>query len=275
MWYNSRVMSKLNIAIVAAILLAHPCEASEGRKPNVIFLLADDLGYGDVGFCPCPATNVLARLRTRHIDALARGGVVMTSHYAAAPVSAPSRASILTGRVQGECSLRDNCFDRPFAETNTLATVLHGAGYATWAVGKWGVAGGGESGEPVKSHPLDRGFDYFYGFLDHMAGHTYYHYRGYIRGAYMGVTENRADATDGAVGVYSTDLYIAKAKSLIRRHVAAHSSSISQSTPCTAPGTETPPFPARRRCTCQGARTRPAALNGRSRPSRRNCATHG
>ena len=222
MWYNSRVMSKLNIAIVAAILLAHPCEASEGRKPNVIFLLADDLGYGDVGFCPCPATNVLARLRTRHIDALARGGVVMTSHYAAAPVSAPSRASILTGRVQGECSLRDNCFDRPFAETNTLATVLHGAGYATWAVGKWGVAGGGESGEPVKSHPLDRGFDYFYGFLDHMAGHTYYHYRGYIRGAYMGVTENRADATDGAVGVYSTDLYIAKAKSLIRRHVAEH-----------------------------------------------------
>ena len=53
-----------------------------------------------------------------------------------------------------------------------------------------------------------------------LAGHTYYHYKGHIRDAYMGVTENRADATDGAVGVYSTDLYIAKAKSLIRRHVA-------------------------------------------------------
>ena len=215
-------MRKLKIAIAATLLLAHPCEASERRRPNIVFLLADDLGYGDVGFCPCPATNVLARLRTKHIDSLARSGVVLTAHYAAAPVSAPSRASILTGRVQGECSLRDNCFDRSFTETNTLATVLHGAGYATWAVGKWGIAGGGESGEPVKSHPLDRGFDYFYGFLDHMAGHTYYHYRGSMRGAYMGVTENRADATDGAIGIYSTDLYIAKAKNLIRQHIANH-----------------------------------------------------
>ena len=213
-------MSKLNIAIVAAALLAHPCEASEGRKPNVIFLLADDLGYGDVGFCPCPATNVLARLRTRHIDALARGGVVMTSHYAAAPVSAPSRASILTGRVQGECSLRDNCFDRPFTETNTIGTVMRAAGYATWAVGKWGVAGGGESGQPVSSHPLDRGFDYFYGFLDHMAGHTYYHYEGHVRGAFMGITENRTNATDSARGIYSTDLFAAKTKQLISDHLA-------------------------------------------------------
>ena len=214
-------MSKLHMALFAALLAAHPSGAAERRRPNIIFLLADDLGYGDVGFCPCPATNVLARLRTRHVDSLAKSGVVLTSHYAAAPVSAPSRASLLTGRVQGECSLRDNCFDRSFSETNTLATVLRGAGYATWAVGKWGVAGGGESGQPVSSHPLDRGFDYFYGFLDHMAGHTYYHYKGHVRGAYMGVTENRSDATGGATGVYSTDLYIAKAKSLIGRHVAA------------------------------------------------------
>ena len=213
-------MAKLHMALIAAMLVAHQSCASERRRPNIVFLLADDLGYGDVGFCPCPATNVLARLRTKHIDSLAKSGVVLTSHYAAAPVSAPSRASLLTGRVQGECSLRDNCFDRPFSETNTLATVLRGAGYATWAVGKWGVAGGGESGEPASSHPLDRGFDYFYGFLDHMAGHTYYHYKGYVRGAYMGVTENRSDATDGAIGIYSTDLYIAKAKSLIAKHVA-------------------------------------------------------
>ena len=211
---------KLQLLILVAALVAGGVALGDANRPNILFILADDLGYGDVGFCPCPATNVLAKLKTSRLDALARGGVVLTGHYAAAPVSAPSRASLITGRVQGECSLRDNCFDRPFSETNTLASVLKGAGYATWAVGKWGIAGGGESGQPVSSHPLDRGFDYFYGFLDHMAGHTYYHYKGRINNAYMGVTENRSDATDSAIGIYSTDLYIAKAKSLVAKHAA-------------------------------------------------------
>lgn len=97
---------------------------------------------------------------------------------------------------------------------------MRAAGYATWAVGKWGVAGGGESGQPVTSHPLDRGFDYFYGFLDHMAGHTYYHYEGHIRGAFMGITENRTNATESAKGIYSTDLFAAKTKQLISDHLA-------------------------------------------------------
>ena len=198
------------IAIVAALAIA-PIAALARTRPNIVFILADDLGFGDVGFTCSARTNVLARLRTPCLDRLANEGVVLTAHYAAAPVSAPSRASLITGHVQGCCSLRDNCFDRAFSETNTLASVLHGAGYATWAVGKWGVAGGGESGESVSSHPLDRGFDYFYGFLDHMAGHTYYHYEGHIRNAFMGITENRTNATDSAKGIYSTDLFVAKA----------------------------------------------------------------
>ena len=206
--------------VAAAAIAAAPLSAFCRERPNIVFILADDLGHGDVGFTQCAKTNVLARLRTPCLDRLAREGVVLTAHYAAAPVSAPSRASLITGRVQGECSLRDNCFDRAFTETNTLASVLHGVGYATWAVGKWGVAGGGESKEPVSSHPLDRGFDYFYGFLDHLAGHTYYHYNGRLNGAFMGVTENRADATASAIGIYSTDLFIAKAKQLVSKHVA-------------------------------------------------------
>ena len=206
------------IVAIAVAVAAAPLAACGRAKPNVVFLLTDDLGYGDVGFTCGARTNVHASLRTPCLDRLAREGVVLTDHYAAAPVCAPSRASLLTGRVQGRCSLRDNCFDRAFSETNTLASVLRGAGYATWAVGKWGVAGGGESGEPVSSHPLDRGFDYFYGFLDHMAGHTYYHYDGRIRNAFMGITENRADATASAQGIYSTDLFIAKAKQLVARH---------------------------------------------------------
>ena len=211
-----------NILLLAATLLfGTVCSASSARKPNVIFILADDLGWGDTGFTWQNArAEGLPRIKTPNLDRIAREGAVLTDHYCAAPVCAPSRASILTGRVQGECSLRDNCFDRAIAETNTLGTVMRSAGYATWAVGKWGIAGGGESGEIVSSHPLDRGFDYFYGFLDHMAGHTYYHYEGHIRGAFMGMTENRSNATKSASGIYSTDLFMAKTKELISDHMA-------------------------------------------------------
>ena len=190
-------------------------------RPNVIFILTDDLGWGDTGFTWQNArAEGMPRIKTPNLDRLAREGAVLTDHYCASPVCAPSRASILTGRVQGECSLRDNCFDRIIVEKRTIGTLMHDAGYETWAVGKWGLAGGGESGQPVESHPLDRGFDYFYGFLDHMAGHTYYHYEGHIRGAFMGITENRANVMPSASGIYSTDLFTAKTKQLISDHLA-------------------------------------------------------
>lgn len=205
-------------AVASAFLLCAAAASRAAERPNIIFILADDLGYGDVGF---NRENARSGIMTPNIDMLARNGARLSAHYAAAPVCAPSRASLLTGRPQGECSLKDNCFDRPFSEKDTLGSVLKGAGYVTWAVGKWGVAGGGESRLPQTSHPLDKGFDYFYGFLDHMAGHTYYHYRGHVRNAFMGITENRADATDTAIGRYSTDLFTARTKDLISKHVAS------------------------------------------------------
>ena len=212
----------IKIIVVICVLLAGAVHAGlAAKRPNVIFILADDLGWGDVGFMWQNArAERQPRIRTPNLDRLARGGTALSNHYCCAPVCAPSRASILTGLPQGKCSLRDNCFDRPFSETNTIGTVMRAAGYATWAVGKWGVAGGGESGLPVTSHPLDRGFAYFYGFLDHMAGHTYYHYEGHIRGAFMGITENHTNATDSAKGIYSTDLFAAKTKQLISDHMA-------------------------------------------------------
>ena len=214
------VYTRLRIAIVALLLLAFSLNAEQAR-PNIIFILADDLGYGDAGFTwQRTRPEGSPRINTPNLDRLAREGAVLTDHYCCAPVCAPSRASILTGKIQGECSLRDNCFDRAFSETNTMGSVLKKSGYETWAVGKWGIAGGGESGEEVTSHPLDRGFDYFYGFLDHMAGHTYYHYEGYIRGAFMGITENRENVTKSAEGIYSTDLFTAKTKQLITEHMA-------------------------------------------------------
>ena len=92
------------IAIVAALAVA-PIAAIGRTKPNIVFILTDDLGFGDVGFTCNERTNVLARLRTPCLDRLASEGVVLTAHYAAAPVSAPSRASLITGRIQGCCSL--------------------------------------------------------------------------------------------------------------------------------------------------------------------------
>lgn len=222
---SRRFLSGARTLIVSACLLfAAQAATAAQSKPNVIFILADDLGYGDLGITwqNARAEKGLPHIETPNIDRIGVTGVTLSNHYCAAPVCAPSRASILTGRRQGECSLRDNCFDQPFAETETLGTVMREAGYATWAVGKWGLAGGGESGQDVKSHPLDRGFDYYYGFLDHMAGHTYYHYEGTVKGAYMGITENRTRVTDTATNIYSTDLFAAKTKQLITNHLATN-----------------------------------------------------
>ncbi|MCR5415057.1 MAG: sulfatase-like hydrolase/transferase [Kiritimatiellae bacterium] len=213
-------MKKLRHLIFAAVFAA---SIAAHAKPNVIFILADDLGYGDTGFSfqnRRPAAE--ARIQTPNLDRLASEGVVLTDHYCAAPVCAPSRASIMTGRLQGRCSVKNNMFDHPITEKDTLGTLMSGAGYRTMAIGKWGIGGGGESGTPVSAHPLDKGFGSFYGFMDHMAGHTYYHYDGFIRGAYMGIWDGREKATDGAKGIYSTDLFTARAKKEISQAVREH-----------------------------------------------------
>lgn len=205
---------------VFSLLFAGAVFATE--RPNVIFLLCDDLGYADVGYMQKHRATNAIKIATPNIDHLAEKGTILTDHYCAAPVCAPSRASILTGKLQvaGGCSLRNNEFDRPISETETLGTVMKQAGYETYAVGKWGVGGGGESGQSVSAHPLDKGFDHYYGFMDHRAGHTYYHWDGYWGRAYMGVWEDRAKATETAVGRYSTDLFVARTKKYIEDQLA-------------------------------------------------------
>ncbi len=208
-------------------LLGTSAVASATEKPNIIFILTDDLGYGDVGYAWQGArpTNS-ARIYTPNIDALAKEGVILSSHYCAAPVCAPSRASILTGKLQkrgeGGCSLQNNNFDHPITEADTLATVLTNANYHTMAIGKWGIGGGGQSGVDVTAHPFDKGFNRYYGFMDHMAGHTYYHYDGTRSNAYMGLWEGRdkvpvttdenGEQVGDGIGIYSTDLFFARAK---------------------------------------------------------------
>ena len=101
--------------------------ATAASRPNIIFILADDLGWGDLGVFYQNSRRTSgndASLVTPHLDALAAEGVMLTHHYCAAPVCAPSRASLLTGVTQGHAAVRDNQFDKMLEDNHTLATVL-------------------------------------------------------------------------------------------------------------------------------------------------------
>lgn len=208
------------------LLLALACLApsAPASPPNIILILTDDLGYGDL------SSFGQSRFTTPGLDRLAAEGARLTHHYAAAPVCAPSRASLLLGVHQGHANVRDNQFDKALEDNHTLATVLHRAGYATAAIGKWGLhgqpVGGGPTGpDPhAPAHPLNRGFDSFYGMLRHIDGHEhypkeapYFAAKAKARGA-VRVWDNRSDVTAGLDKCYTTDLFTARAKKFIVEH---------------------------------------------------------
>ena len=152
-----------------------------GKKPNVILVLCDDLGWGDLGQFwqngRAAAGNI--HIDTPHLDAAMQRGVMLTHAYTTAPVCAPARASMVTGKHQGHCNLRENMFDRPIATDLTIGSVMKAAGYATWHIGKWGIGGGYQSnGEPRRAMACDAGFDYSYGYPGHGHGHAFYHWEG-------------------------------------------------------------------------------------------------
>lgn len=205
-------------------MAAQGADAGAG-KPNVIFVLVDDMGWGDLeSNWTRPQLNgrVADRknsFRTPALSSMAREGIQLRRHYSAAPVCAPARASLLLGVHQGNSRVvRNNSFDYPIEDSHTLGTVMREAGYNTAAIGKWGVGGGGQSGRPMTGGPHQRGFDYFYGILDHLSGH--YHYPSESRDIfeYDGATSNpewknirdRVPQT-----AYSTDLFTARAKQWI------------------------------------------------------------
>ena len=133
------------------------------NKPNIIFILADDLGYGDLG---CYGQ---AKIRTPHLDQLASEGLRFTQCYAGSTVCAPSRAALMTGLHTGHASIRGN--NRPILEgpETTVAELLKRAGYRTGHIGKWGLGTTNSPGNPNR-----RGFDEWFGFLDHLHAHQYY-----------------------------------------------------------------------------------------------------
>jgi arylsulfatase A-like enzyme len=132
-------------------------------KPSIIFILADDLGYGDLG---CYGQQTI---QTPNLDRMAAEGMVFTDHYAGSTVCAPSRCCLMTGLHTGHGLIRGN--DRvPLRPSDTtVAELLKGAGYATGIVGKWGL------GEPdTTGVPNRQGFDFFFGYLNQTHAHNYY-----------------------------------------------------------------------------------------------------
>ena len=171
----SLYVATLTMFLTMLSTLVRPSAAAEpaDRQPNIIFIMADDLGYGDLG---CYGQQ---QVQTPHIDALTAEGMRFTQCYAGSTVCAPTRCVLLTGKNTGHCRVRGNVgFVGPqrvktpislLTEDVTVAEVLQQAGYATCAVGKWGVGSRNSTGIPNR-----QGFDQWLGFLDQRHAHGYY-----------------------------------------------------------------------------------------------------
>lgn len=171
-------MKKSLFTIICAALLGSFASAAE--KPNIILVLVDDMGWGDLSLnANCEPGGVQTPvIEMPTLSSMGTRGVNLRRHYSCAPVCAPARASMFTGRHQGHIEIvRNNSFDAALEDTHTLATVLKAAGYSTALIGKWGIGGGRESSgnpEECAAWPTRRGFDYFFGYNNHIAGHRHY-----------------------------------------------------------------------------------------------------
>lgn len=175
------------------------------QKPNIIYILTDDMGYGDLS---CYGQK---NFQTPALDKLAAQGIRFTQHYAGSPVCAPSRASLMTGRDAGHSRVRGNYEKGPHgfgagyplkAEDVTLAEVVKMAGYRTALIGKWGLGMTGTSGAPEK-----QGFDEMYGFLNQ--AHAHYQFPDYLYR--NGQKETLKENLNGKRGKYSNDIFTAEA----------------------------------------------------------------
>ena len=155
------------LAVTAALscLCAQPGnpQGSAARKPNIIFILADDLGYGELG---CYGQT---KIKTPRLDQLAADGMRFTSFYAGSTVCAPSRCALMTGLHTGHALIRGNGTIALRPQDLTVAEVLKQAGYHTGLIGKWGLGNPNTTGVPQK-----KGFDEFLGYLDQAHAHDYY-----------------------------------------------------------------------------------------------------
>ncbi|MGD7652190.1 MAG: sulfatase-like hydrolase/transferase [Verrucomicrobiales bacterium] len=157
-------------ALAGALLVT----AALAAKPNVIYILCDDLGYGEVGY------NGQQKIQTPELDSLAAKGMRFTAHYCGSSVCAPSRCSLMTGRHPGHAYIRANSPGYPNGQTpipadsETLGKLMQRAGYKTACIGKWGLGGEKPDGTLNYGFPTKQGFDYFFGYCDQRKAHNYY-----------------------------------------------------------------------------------------------------
>jgi len=172
-------------------------ESAVGRRPNIIFILADDLGYGDLG---CYGQKVI---KTPCVDKIAAEGVRFTDCYAGSTVCAPSRCALMTGLHTGHCHIRGNALVPLRRQDVTVAEILKRAGYATGIFGKWGL------GEPdTAGIPNKKGFDEWFGYLNQTHAHNYYP-------DYLWDNEKKYPL-DGKT--YTHDLFTQRALDFVKRH---------------------------------------------------------
>jgi len=193
-------MARITLAIVCLGLMATnllTADAADARRPNVLIIVGDDMGYADVGFHGCKD------IPTPHLDALAASGVRFTNGYVSGPYCSPTRAGLLSGQYQTRFGHEFNPSSANGMPTSvvTIADRLKAAGYTTGIVGKWHLGG-----EP-QFHPQKRGFDEFFGFLP--GGHDYFDDKGIVRGNEP-VQEKE----------YLTDAFGREASAFVERHKA-------------------------------------------------------
>jgi arylsulfatase A-like enzyme len=193
-------------ACLALVFLVVCGRAPAVDRPNVIYILADDLGYGDLS---CYGQD---KLQTPNIDRLASEGLKFTAHYSGNTVCSPSRAVLMTGQHSGRCYIRGNVGETNQAPLDPEMTVLpelfKAAGYATGAFGKWGLGITNIEGDP---NPLTHGFDEFYGWKSQSIAHTYY----------PTTLVHNGREVPMASGTYVHDLIMQQARDFIRRNAEA------------------------------------------------------
>lgn len=179
------------------------------QKPNIIYILADDLGYGDLSF------TGQEKYKTPNIDKLAEEGMFFNQHYSGSTVCAPSRSALMTGQHTGHTFIRGNKEIQPEgqyplqASANTIPKLLKSAGYITGAFGKWGLGYPSSEGDPV-----NQGFDEFYGYNCQRMGHKYYPFHLWHNQDKEILEGNTAESKE----VYGPDIIHEKAMAFLEKH---------------------------------------------------------